>query len=80
VLNDAHLSLIRLKQQRAGLPAQGTAFRAPRFDRVAEGFGAQGVRVETPAAFAIELARAIHLRRFTVIEAMVDPAEYLEQI
>ncbi len=89
VLNDASLSLIKLKQSKMNLaPKAGTSavaysatdFVAPRFDIIAEGFGAMGVRVKTIAAFEHALREAVASRRFTVIDAEVDPSEYWEQM
>jgi acetolactate synthase-1/2/3 large subunit len=80
VLNDASLSLIKLKQSRMGMKPQATDFKSPRFDVIAGGFGARGVRVDTLEAFANALAAAVAARRFTVIDAMIDPAEYWEQM
>jgi acetolactate synthase-1/2/3 large subunit len=80
VLNDAHLSLIQLKQQKAGLPPYGTDFMAPRFDLIATGFGARGIRVETIGDFADALASAVQSRQLTLIDARIDPAEYPTQM
>jgi acetolactate synthase-1/2/3 large subunit len=80
VLNDDALSLIKLKQSKMQLEPRAVDFRSPRFDRVAEGFGAVGRRVTDLAAFEVALDKALAARRFTVIDAVVDPAEYLEQM
>jgi acetolactate synthase-1/2/3 large subunit len=80
VLNDASLSLIKLKQGKMGMEPRATDFKSPRFDMIAEGFGARGVRVDTLEAFSGALAGAVAARRFTVIDAIVDPAEYREQM
>ena len=87
VLNDASLSLIKLKQSKmnlapkgAALPYSSTDFVSPRFDLIAQGFGAHGVRVDSIAAFDDALRAAVASRRFSVIDAMVDPAEYWEQM
>lgn len=104
VLNDASLSLIKLKQSKmnlapkaasgvrngtasgvlngttSGVPYSSTDFVSPRFDLIAEGFGAKGVRVDTLAAFDAALREAVASRRFTVIDCLVDPAEYWEQM
>jgi acetolactate synthase-1/2/3 large subunit len=80
VLNDSSLSLIKLKQSKMGMGARATDFKSPRFDVIAQGFGAHGVRVDSQAGFAKALAEAIAGRRFTVIDAIVDPAEYWEQM
>jgi acetolactate synthase I/II/III large subunit len=80
VLNDASLSLIKLKQSKMGMSAAATDFKSPRFDQLAAGFGAQGVRVDSLPALSAALAEAVAARRFTVIDAIVDPAEYWEQM
>ena len=88
VLNDASLSLIKLKRSKMNLlpklakrvPYSATDFFSPRFDIIASGFGAKGVRVTTVAAFAKALREAVASRRFTVIDAQIDPSEYWEQM
>jgi acetolactate synthase-1/2/3 large subunit len=96
VLNDASLSLIKLKQSKMNLAPQGvsgvrnaaagsvpyssTDFVSPRFDVIAAGFGADGVRVDSIAAFDGALRDAVANRRFTVIDAAIDPSEYWEQM
>lgn len=80
VLNDAALALIKLKQDKMKMARRAVDFRSPRFDRIAEGFGARGVRVETIAEFDQALKEAVASRRFTVIDALVDPSEYWEEM
>ncbi len=80
VLNDASLSLIKLKQSKMNLAARATDFDSPRFDIIAQGFGAKGVRVNSIAAFEQALREAVASRRLTVIDAEVDPSEYWEQM
>jgi acetolactate synthase-1/2/3 large subunit len=96
VLNDASLSLIKLKQSKmdltpkaangaldgcaSGVPYSSTDFVSPRFDIIAQGFGATGVRVDGIAAFDRALRDAVASRRLTVIDAEVDPSEYWEQM
>jgi acetolactate synthase-1/2/3 large subunit len=80
VLNDASLSLIKLKQSKMGMQARATDFKSPRFDQLAQGFGARGVRVDSIAGLSAALAESVAARRFTVIDAVVDPAEYWEQM
>ena len=80
VLNDAKLSLIALKQDKMGMRARGVDFRPPDFAAIARGFGADGVRVENLAEFEAAFDAALAVRRLTVIEAIVDPAEYWEQM
>jgi acetolactate synthase-1/2/3 large subunit len=80
VLNDAALALIKLKQSKMNMAPRATDFRSPDFARIAEGFGAKGVRVDTIEAFGAALAEAVKSRRFTLIDAQVDPSEYWEQM
>ncbi len=88
VLNDASLSLIKLKQAKmklapkagGSLPYSSTDFVSPRFDIIAQGFGAKGVRVDNITSFDQALRAAVASRRFTVIDAAVDPSEYWEQM
>ncbi len=80
VLNDGALSLIKLKQAKMQLTPRAVDFDAPRFDIIGQGFGADARRVETIVEFAATLREAIAGRRFTVIDALIDPAEYIEQM
>jgi len=80
VLNDAKLSLIALKQDKMKLSARGVDFSSPDFAAIARGFGAEGVRVETLAAFETAFDAALASRRLTVIDAAIDPAEYWDQM
>ena len=80
VLNDAKLSLIALKQDKMQMAARGVDFESPDFARIAEGFGAKGVRVDTLAQFETAFDQALSARMLTVIDAMIDPAEYWEQM
>lgn len=79
-LNDSALALIKLKQSKMQLAPRAVDFGATRFDTVAKGFGADGVRVETLADFEAALAAALAARRLTVIDAVIDPAEYWDQM
>jgi acetolactate synthase I/II/III large subunit len=80
VLNDGALSLIKLKQAKMQMSPRAVDFASPRFDIIAHGFGANAHRVETLSAFASALRIAVASRHFTVIDAVIDPAEYMEQM
>jgi acetolactate synthase I/II/III large subunit len=80
VLNDDALSLIKLKQAKMQMAPQAVDFRSPRFAEIARGMGGEGVRVESLAAFEVAFDLAVASRRFTVIDAVIDPTEYLEQM
>jgi acetolactate synthase-1/2/3 large subunit len=80
ILDDGALSLIKLKQAKMQMAPRAVDFAAPRFDIIGEGFGATACRVETLADFSVALRQAVASRRFTVIDAVIDPAEYMEQM
>ena len=80
VLNDGALSLIKLKQAKMQMAPRAVDFKGPRFDMMGQACGAVGVRVETLAQFERAFAQALSSRKFTVIDAVVDPAEYMEQM
>ena len=81
VLDDRWLSLIKVKQERRGLPLYGTAvpsgeFRSP----PAHYFGVPAVGVESAAALESELRKALAAPGPTVIEAAVDAAHYSQTV
>src|SRR3546814_3010008 len=59
VLNDAALTLIKLKQSKMQMDPRAVDFGAPRHDMIAEGFGARGIRVESLADFEAALREAV---------------------
>ncbi|MCL2898479.1 thiamine pyrophosphate-binding protein [Brenneria tiliae] len=80
VLNDAALSLIRLKQSQSGLAERGVGYRAADFAGVAQALGARGIRVNDIDEFDRALREAVASRHFTLIDAAIDPAEYAHQM
>ena len=80
VLNDATLSLIALKQDKMGMIARGVDFRPPDFAAIARGFGAEAVQVHSLDEFEVAFDAALAARTLTVIEAIVDPTEYWDQM
>jgi acetolactate synthase-1/2/3 large subunit len=80
VLNDAKLALIALKQDKMKMRPLGVDFESPDFAKIAAGFGARGVYVDSLEAFEEAFDEAIAARRLTVIDAAIDPAEYWEQM
>jgi acetolactate synthase-1/2/3 large subunit len=80
VLNDSALSLIKLKQDKMQLPAEGVDFGTHRFDLLAGMVGGVGRRVADLAGFEAALDAALAARRLTVIDAVIDPREYWEQM
>jgi acetolactate synthase-1/2/3 large subunit len=81
VLDDRWLSLIRVKQERRGLPLYGTTvvnedYREP----PAHYFGAPAVGVRDVANLESVLQTALAAKGPTVIEAVVDAAHYSETV
>jgi len=80
VLNDDSLALIDLKQEKLGLDRQGVTFKSPRFAEIAKGFGLAAERVTSLSEFERALGEVMGAKRPALIEALVDPAEYREQM
>jgi acetolactate synthase I/II/III large subunit len=76
VLVDDSLSLIRLKQERDGLPVHGVDFGKVDYAGVARDCGLRGVRCETAAAFTAELRSALAADVATLIETPIDMRWY----
>jgi len=81
VLDDGWLSLIKLKQERRGLPHYATELppgehRAP----PAHYFGVPAVGVDSAAALELELRKAFAADGPTIIEALVDPGHYSQTV
>lgn len=64
----------RLYGNRPGDPDDINAFRKVDFAAIARGFGADGMRVETPEAIGPALRAAIASPRVTVVDVVTDPA------
>jgi acetolactate synthase-1/2/3 large subunit len=80
VLDDQALALIKLKQAKMQMAPRAVDFVGPRFDLLAQGFGAAGLRVETQEAFEAAFDAALRSKKLTVIDAVVDPSEYWDQM
>lgn len=79
VYNDSSLSLIDAAQQRRGYPTQGVRYGAVDFAAAATAFGAWARRVEAMEELDAAVGEAQHADRIAVIDAIVDPTEYLKQ-
>ena len=77
VYNDCALSLIDVAQQNRGYPTYGVRYGPVDFAAVAAGMGAWSRRVETLEALESAVKEGLRLDRPVVIEAIVDPAEYV---
>jgi len=80
VFNDASLTLIGAKQRRRQLPNAGVDFAPADFASVARGFGCLGLRVETPGDLGPKMRQALNHRGPVLLDVVVDPAAYHEQI
>jgi acetolactate synthase-1/2/3 large subunit len=81
VLDDAWLSLIRVKQHRRGFAIYGTDVgRQERLAPPAHYFGVPVAGAQTPEELATCLREALAADHPTVIEARVDPAHYFETV
>jgi acetolactate synthase-1/2/3 large subunit len=79
VFCDNSLHRIELKQLVKHYPSWGTRFAASDTVKLAEGMGCDGERADTPAALAAIVARAATLTRPLVVEARIDPSQYVAQ-
>jgi acetolactate synthase-1/2/3 large subunit len=80
VFNDASLTLISAKQQRRKLANAGVDFSRADFAKAAEGLGALGVRVERPEELAPAFQRAFAHDGVAVVDCVVNPGAYREQL
>jgi acetolactate synthase-1/2/3 large subunit len=79
VFCDNSLNRIELKQMALKYPSWGTRFEPSDLVKVAEGMGCDGARAEQPAELARLLDGAAARTRPLVIEAHIEPAQYLAQ-
>jgi acetolactate synthase-1/2/3 large subunit len=80
VFNDSALTLIGAKQKRRQLAAAGVDFPDTDFAKIAEGFGWWSRRVETLDDLADALAQARTAGRAALIDVVINPAQYEDQI
>jgi acetolactate synthase-1/2/3 large subunit len=79
VFCDNSLNRIELKQMALKYPSWGTRFDSTNLVKVAEGMGCDGAHAERPGELAAVLGGATTVSRPLVIEAQIDPAQYLAQ-
>ena len=80
VFNDASLSLIDIKQQQRGLPARGVRWDRPDFAATMQGLGGRGYRVDSAESYKRALAEAMAGDGPALIDVVVDPSGYSEQM
>ncbi|MGC1969681.1 MAG: thiamine pyrophosphate-dependent enzyme, partial [Candidatus Acidiferrales bacterium] len=74
ILNNDSLGFVKIEQQEAGIVPFGVDFKNPNFARVAEAFGAKGIRLEEPGDVKEALAEALAYQDGpVVVDAVVDP-------
>lgn len=79
-LSDNSLSLIELKQERLALPSNGVRFENPKVEALAEAFGGVGVQVQGEEAVEAAAREALAAGGLRIIEAVIDPAGYRQQM
>jgi acetolactate synthase-1/2/3 large subunit len=80
VYNDNSLSLIDVAQTRRGYPSTGVRYGHVDFAAASAAFGAWARRVNTMADLESAVREARRVDRPAVIDAVVDPAEYHDQM
>ena len=75
IIEDGGYGMIRWKQGAAGLPSYGLSFGNPDFVKLAEAFGARGVRVEATDDLGPCLSRALSAGGVHVLSVPVDYSE-----
>ena len=79
VFADNSLNRIELRQQAVGYPPTATRIDGMDLIALAEAAGRDGVRSETPAAQEKALAGLAARSRPLIVEARIDPAQYMVQ-
>ena len=79
VFDDQEIGMIRVKQEIKGLPTYGVGLGGIDWEKLAQGFGADGVAVDTEPALGDALTAAVASGRPTIIGARIDRGAYVEQ-
>jgi acetolactate synthase-1/2/3 large subunit len=80
VFNDGTLSQIDIKQKSRNLSSRGTTWPRPDFAKVAEGLGCHSWRVDTVEEYKVALKKAFDVKGPSLIDVVVDPEGYGEQL
>jgi len=80
VFNDSSLSLIRIKQEAKGYTRQPLNFGLTEFDRLAQGLGVEGVRVDTEAELSVAVRNAVERPGSTVIDVRTTGRAYARML
>jgi acetolactate synthase I/II/III large subunit len=79
VFCDNSLHRIELKQMVRKYPSWGTRFESSDIVKLAEGMGCDGARVDCVDALEKVVSRSVELARPLVVEARIDPEQYVAQ-
>jgi acetolactate synthase I/II/III large subunit len=79
VFCDNSLHRIELKQMVKHYPSVGTRFEPSNIVKLAEAMGCDGECADTPESLAAIVERATNLSRSLVVEARIDPTQYVTQ-
>lgn len=79
VFDDEEIALIRIKQAIKGIPRHGVGIGGLNWEALAQGFGADGVVVDTAHKLGDALAAALKTGRTTLIAARIDGSGYIDQ-
>jgi acetolactate synthase-1/2/3 large subunit len=79
VFDDAEIGLIRVKQEIKGIPLHGVQLGGCDWEKIAQGFGADGTVVDTEHGLGDALATAARSSRTTVIGVRIDGSGYVDQ-
>ena len=77
ILNNQYMGMVRQWQEllHGGRYAESYTDSLPDFVKLADAFGAVGLRAETPADLDAAIAKMIEVKRPVIFDCVVDPAE-----
>ena len=79
VFDDEEIALIRIKQALKGIPRYGVGIGGLNWEALAQGFGADGVVVDTAHKLGDALQSALKTGHTTLIAARIDGSGYIDQ-
>ena len=79
VFDDEEIALIRIKQALKGKERFGVGIGGLNWEALAQGFGADGVVVDTAHKLGDALTAALKTGRTTLIAARIDGSGYIDQ-
>ncbi|MGV6873453.1 thiamine pyrophosphate-binding protein [Pseudochelatococcus sp. B33] len=79
VLDDQEIGLIRVKQEIKGIPRTGVGIGGCDWEKLAQGFGADGVTVDSEQGLQSALQAALKSGRTSIIGVKIDGSGYVDQ-